>query len=113
MLLSWGTQDLQLWHAESRPPIRGGSQVPCIGSMESKPLAHEGDPNPFSFKDCESSSSGIGSEDIGEIPLVAKVVEMNSDEKSRERGSDVLSVCITQKFPNLVSTVIFTILCQQ
>ena len=70
--------------------------------MESKPLAHQGDPDPFSFKECESSFSRIGPKDIGEIPPVAKVAEMNSDDKSRECSSDILSVCVTQKFPNLV-----------
>ena len=49
--LSCGMQDLYLQHSGSSSPTRDPIQVPCIGSMQSWPLDHQGSPqaNPFSM----------------------------------------------------------------
>ena len=41
---SCGLWDLYLWHVGSGSLTRDRTQAPCIGSMEFKPLDHEGSP---------------------------------------------------------------------
>ena len=42
--LSCSIQDFQLWHVESSSLTRDQTQAPCIVSLESQPLDHQGGP---------------------------------------------------------------------
>ena len=48
--LSCGTWDLYLWQEGSSSLIRDWNWAPCIGSMESEPLDHRGNPSICTFK---------------------------------------------------------------